>query len=137
MPVTVTHDEARERCTIQLTGLITLGDLEAGVDQQVAAGGWRLPTAIDTSDATGISLNFSDIQQLVAFVGVRVARHGRRGPVAIIAPHDLVYGVARMYEMAFAAAALPITLLVTRSSVEADEWLTLKTTSRDTEGDDH
>jgi hypothetical protein len=126
MPVSVTQDGARGRCLIQLTGLITLGDLETGVDQQVAAGWWALPTVIETSDATGITLNFSDIQQLIAFVSLRVARHGPRGPVAIVAPHDLVFGVARMYEMAFAAAALPITLLVTRSAVEADEWLELK-----------
>ena len=45
------------------------------------------------------------------------------GRTAIVAPSDLAFGLARMYEFTADPAEVPVTIQVFRSVQEADQWL--------------
>jgi hypothetical protein len=125
MPVTFELGPEAHRCTIHMSGLLTLADLEQGVDLQIAAGAWTRQTIIDTTDATGMTVVFSGILELVVFMRRRVQGLPPRGPVVIIAPVPAVYGVARMYQVAMEEALPSITIEVVRSRKDATDWLAL------------
>jgi hypothetical protein len=68
-----------------------------------------------------------DIQALAAAIGKRL-NHDDHHKVAIAAPQDLAYGLARMYEAY--TGELPTELKVFRSKDEALDWLKGENTSR-------
>ena len=82
MPVTFELGPEESRCTIHMSGLLTLADLEQGVDLQIAAGAWTRQTLIDTTDATGMMVMFSEVKELVAFMKGRVISALRSGRTA-------------------------------------------------------
>jgi hypothetical protein len=121
MPVTFeTHDH---RCMIRLTDLITLVDVETGLNAQIHAGAWARQTIVDTTEATGIDVPFTAIEHLLAFIARRAQGLPTRGPVAIVAPAPAVYGLARLYQRSAEAAAPRMTVEVVRSRRDAEAWL--------------
>ena len=80
-------------------------------------------------DVTGATIEgggTDEIQALAAAIGRRLDHDGRH-KVAIAAPQDLAYGLARMYEAY--AGQLPIELNVFRSREKALQWLKGKSTT--------
>ncbi len=75
---------------------------------------WDFTSASITGGST------DEIQALAAAIGRRLD-HGGFYKVAIAAPQDLAFGLARMYEAY--AGQLPIELNVFRSRGEALDWL--------------
>lgn len=122
MSVTVSLDPDRHWCTAHFSGQITLADMEAAALQQIAADAWSQPTLYETSDAAGIVMRATDLQQFVLFIERYVQDLPNLGPLAIIAPNDLVYGTARMYQ-AVVESRLHISIAVVRSREEAEAFL--------------
>lgn len=85
-----------------------------------------LDLIVDMSDAERIVAKASALQAGASLRG-RDARHDRPGPerIAVIAPTDAIYGIARMYGTHREAQGAKGQYLVFRSRAEAREWLGL------------
>jgi hypothetical protein len=75
----------------------------------------------DFSGAAADKLDTKGLRNLVGRVRERLGNRGTGYKVALVAPRDLDYGLARMYQAY--ASELPIALSVFRSSGEAWDWL--------------
>jgi hypothetical protein len=122
MSVTVSLDPGRHWCTAHFSGEITLGDMETAALQQIAADAWSHPTLYETSDASGIVVRATDVQQFVLFIERYVQALPNLGPLAIVAPNDLIYGTARMYQ-AVVEGRLHISIAVVRTPEEGEAFL--------------
>lgn len=74
------------------------------------------------SDVTLANAESRDLRELAGKVRQIIEGRGTGYKVAIVAPRDVDYGVARMYEAY--ASELPVDLRVLRNSEDAWEWLT-------------
>lgn len=75
----------------------------------------------DFSYAITGGLDARELRSLVRRVGERMDGRGEGYKIALVAPRDVDYGLARMYEAY--ASELPVELSVFRSSGEAWDWL--------------
>jgi hypothetical protein len=75
----------------------------------------------DFSAAAVSNLEGKELRNLVRGVRERLSVRGTGFKVALVAPRDIDYGLARMYEAY--ASELPISLSVFRSSGDAWDWL--------------
>jgi len=75
----------------------------------------------DFSGAVVSNFEGKVLRNLVRGVRERLATRGKGFKVALVAPRDIDYGLARMYEAY--ASELPILLSVFRSSGDAWDWL--------------
>jgi hypothetical protein len=75
----------------------------------------------DFSGARSGNLDARELRNLVRQVGERMDGRGEGYKTALVAPRDVDYGLARMYEAY--ASELPVELCVFRSSGEAWDWL--------------
>jgi len=115
-------DRSARRCVMHVGGVVTVPDLKRAIEMKIEGGAWSYPTILDLSDALDAAVSFRDIQSLVAFMQSAVKRLGPRGPMAIVAPEDVVFGVARMYQT-MADEHLPVVTHVARTMVDAEIWL--------------
>jgi hypothetical protein len=123
MATTFETDPGRRRCTIRLTGVISLADLKAGVRTQIDAGVWTWDTVVDATGATGTETTAADIVRVTNMIDGEVTAHHlpSRGPVVIVVPdpHSRVHELARQYQvMAMNASGLRIELV--RRVADAD-----------------
>lgn len=75
----------------------------------------------DYSDVTNINIDSSDIRRIVAQdqTNLSAFNHCR---IAVVAPHDLVFGMARMWELL--SENNNLTAAIFRDSLSAMAWLT-------------
>lgn len=109
-------------CTLHLSDLITPDDLREMVRSQVEHGAWTSPALIDTTTATGMRQGYSDLTEQVRYVERLSQGLPPRGAVAILAPADDIFGVARMYQVA-QDSALNFALEVFRARADAEAYL--------------
>ncbi|MGC4084193.1 MAG: hypothetical protein QM736_19300 [Vicinamibacterales bacterium] len=121
MPMRFELGPGEHRCTIHLSGVVTREVLEAGVIAQVAAGAWTRQTLLDGTHVTDMTALWRDMQQLVQFVRSTTQGLPPRGRTVILAPNDIVYGSARMYQVAL-EGVVPMALEVCRTMEEAEAW---------------
>jgi hypothetical protein len=103
-------------------GLLVAEELLSAFDSVASDPVFR-PTMGALWDLTGASIEAAgtdDVKTLAAAIGERLTE-SEYHKVAIAAPHDLTFGLARMYEAY--TAQLPIELGVFRTRDEALEWL--------------
>jgi hypothetical protein len=122
MPVRFDLGPEPNRCTLHLSGVITAEDWKNGVELQIAAGAWTRRMLWDASEATDVCPGYRETEELIKFV--RRAAIGRppRGRMAMLAPVDVVYGSARMYQNV-AVGAVCMEIAVVRTRAEAEEYL--------------
>lgn len=122
MPARVSVDPARNAVTVALVGRLTVAQAVAALAEIGADGRLRQgPTGlVDATALTGLDLKTRDIRQL-AFLASQADHRWRGGRWAVVAPGDLVYGMARMYQLIRSEA--PYELGVFRSPDEAAYWL--------------
>ena len=115
-------------CTLHLSELITPDDLRAGVRTQIEQHAWSQCALIDTSNATSMRQGFNDVTEQVRYIRQVSEGLPPRGPVAVLAPADDVFGVARMYQAA-QEAMLGMHLEVFRTRREAEDFLRARAAS--------
>ncbi|MEQ1729546.1 MAG: hypothetical protein ABL982_14335 [Vicinamibacterales bacterium] len=109
-------------CTLHLAGLVTADDLRVMIRTQIDQGAWAGQALIDTTAVTGMRQGYNDLVEQVLFVERVSAGLPSRGAVAILAPADDVFGVARMYQVA-QDATLGFRLEVFRTREGAEAFL--------------
>lgn len=122
MPWHIDVDREAQRCTVHLVGVVTMDDLKAGLQARAAAGAWPLPTLIDLTGATELTVHWPDMSHLAAVLSAMLHAMPARGRTALLAGNPAVFGVARMYEEAV-AADLQLVLRVFDERDAAVAWL--------------
>jgi hypothetical protein len=120
MPVAYLPDETRQRVTITLTGVVPVDQVIAMLDLQVRDGTWAWSVLYDGSRRVE-AFSSAEIHRLAEAANDVARRHGRRGPVAIVRPTDLGFGVARMFSMLSGHHAVAVQVF--RDLVSAEHWL--------------
>jgi len=123
MPVSFELGPGDRRCTIRFSGPLTLDDAQKSLDWQIDSGAWERGALMDFSDTTGIEVQFQNVRGFAAYVTTRARNLPARGPVAVIAPQEVMYGVLRMFQEWVEAMQPPWDLHVARTATEAEEWL--------------
>ena len=122
MPITYARDDARHRIDVTLAGAVTVEDLVAIVDRQAAEQTWHYGLCYDarriTKDAAG---TVDEVRRVLRHVVETSARHGARGPVAIITDNPADYAMVRMYSTL--GAEQQMTVEVFRDPGDAMRWL--------------
>ncbi len=109
-------------CTLYLSGLVTGEDLRVMVSTQIEQGAWTGGALIDTTAATGMRQGYTELTEQVRFVERVSAGLPPRGAVAILAPADEIFGMARMYQVA-QDGTLGLHLEVFRTREDAEAFL--------------
>lgn len=122
MPANVQIDPSRKFVTLDLRG--SLDPAEAASALRSIITHPDLPMApngiIDTTELVDLNLQARDVRDLAAMAELSDERW-RGGRWAVIAPRDLVYGMARMYQMIRSNA--PYEIGVFRTREEGVSWL--------------
>lgn len=121
MPVLFTFGPGPTRCTIEMSGVITLSDSERAIVHIVAARTWSRQTIVDMTTVTGLLLHFQDVHDLTTFIDARTRDAPLRGPIAIIAPNELLFVVAGVFKSAI-ERVVPLKMRVVKSLDEAEWW---------------
>ncbi|HKV42122.1 MAG TPA: hypothetical protein VJX67_23150 [Blastocatellia bacterium] len=107
------------------SGTVTGGELEAAAkaESQDEERTRRLKYGIvDLSDVTELAMTPEDIRGIVT-QHTRTAALMRRGAFAIVAPKDVVFGFARMWQVMVERTGWETQVF--RSRAEADAWIQL------------
>jgi len=108
--------------TIRFTGPLTLEDAQASLEEQIRNGAWERGALVDMSGTTGIAVQFQHVRGFAGYVTTRARNLPPRGPVAVVAPQEVMYGAMRMFQQ-WLEAVQPWDVYVARSVPEAEEWL--------------
>ena len=119
MPVSFERDDAKRRVLLAALGTVTAADLIHAMDRQAAEGIWQYSVLYDSSEVTDPP-SPADLRRVATHAASIEHKSGKRGPVAMYAPHDVVYGTARMYE---SVADDRVVWRVFRTREEAEAWL--------------
>jgi len=122
MSVSFELGPGERRCTIRFSGPLTLDDARASLDEQIRNGAWEHGALLDMSGATGMSVQFDHVRGFAGYVTTRARNLPPRGPVAVVAPQEVMYGLMRMFQQ-WVESVHPWDVHVARSVPEAEEWL--------------
>jgi hypothetical protein len=124
--ITYTIDETRGRVTLHYAGIITDGDLFVAYDRLYEDPRHRIgmDELADCRAVERIEVTRSGLQALSASTALRLDANQVPWRVAIVAPSDAVFGMARMYE-AFRSES-PEQVQVFRDLPAAELWLEQK-----------
>jgi hypothetical protein len=86
VPVTADRDDERRRVTVTVTDPWSVEEIAVTMDQQLAEQTWAYAVIYDVSRTAWIPSE-PDVLWLVKRGQQQVARHGARGPIAVITSH--------------------------------------------------
>jgi hypothetical protein len=122
MPATVQIDPSHNLVTLDLRGSLDPAEATSALRSIITHP--DLPMSpngiVDTTDLVDLNLQARDVRELAAMAELSDNRW-RGGRWAVIAPRDLVYGMARMYQMIRSNA--PYEIGVFRTRAEGVSWL--------------
>jgi hypothetical protein len=122
MPITYERDDAQQRIDVTLAGAVTVDDLLSTVDRQAAEQTWHYSLRYDARRITKDAASTADeVRRVLRHVVNTSARHGRRGPVAIVTDNPADYAIVRMYSTL--GAEQHVTVEVFRDPADALRWL--------------
>ena len=120
MPVDSSIDHTHRRVTQLVRDPVATAEVLAAISQQVDAGAWTYASLVDCSQSTWIP-STAEMRAIVARVEQFSARHGRRGPLAMVSAGNAArFGMFRMYSALTDAYA---SVSVFDSVAEAEAWL--------------
>jgi hypothetical protein len=124
MPIHYERDDVRRRVVITFPGTYQVSDGLDAIERHHAEGAWTYGVLYDLRSLQGHP-NVSDLKAYMERDSQPPAGESRpRGPVAILTPDPIVYGIACTY----AALGRPtITIEVFRDWNDADRWLVAHT----------
>ena len=96
MPIQYVTDDASRRIRVTLTDPLTVAELIASVERQLADGAWRYGLLVDAR-GTFPAPRPVDMRSFAARIRELVATHGPRGPIAIVARESGAIIGAHMY----------------------------------------
>lgn len=119
MPITFSENSATGWLETKATGLVTHDDIREHLKAEGESEALGIPEVFDAREAW-TNLSADEIRDLVYLTDSLQSRHPL-GPTAIIAQSDLVYGMARMYEILLEGKGVPVGVF--RTVREGEEWL--------------
>ena len=120
MPLHYERDDARHRVLIMTTGHVTTEDVLGAVDRQAAEGTWSYSVLYDMRTGKNIPAP-EDLRRVVMHVGMLTARHGPRGPVALVTTTPQMSRMARAYSKLGELTALDVEVFT--HIEDAEQWL--------------
>jgi RecJ-like exonuclease len=122
MPITYERDDARQRIDVMLAGAVSVEELLSIVDRQAAEQTWHYGLCYDARRITKDAASTVDeVRRVLRHVAETNARHGTRGPVAIVTDNPADYAIVRMYSTL--GAEQHMTVEVFRDPSDATRWL--------------
>ena len=122
MSITHERDDARRRINVKLAGTVTVEDLLAIVDRQAAEQTWHYSLCYDARRITKDAASTADeVRRVLRHVVETTAKHGARGPVAIVTDNPADFAMVRMYS--WLGAEQRLTVEVSRDPNDALRWL--------------
>jgi hypothetical protein len=118
MPISYFINEEKKWLYSRATGLVTFDDFVAHMRAEFGRPSASYPEIFDCTGAT-TDLTAADIRLLVKS-REHIANVQEAGPVAIVAPTDLFFGLFRIFDL-MTEAIRPIRIF--RNSTDAEAWL--------------
>ena len=120
MAVTYQKDDARRRIVVTIVGTATSVDIVEIINRQLSEGAWQYAILYDSRLDTSQTPT-AEVRAIIDYVARCISQHGPRGPVAIVTPNPVNYGMSRMYSTL--GEPVNLTVEVFREMEEAEEWL--------------
>lgn len=120
MPIHYERDDSRQRILIMTTGHVTTEDVLEVVDRQAEEGAWSYSVLYDVRAGKNIPTP-EDLRRVVMRVGMLTARHGPRGPVALVTETPQMWRMARAYSNLGQLTALDVEVFARVE--DAEQWL--------------
>jgi hypothetical protein len=120
MPFEYRLDHARQRLRIIGRDPAGVADVLAWLDRQAADGAWAYGSLDDLRRVT-FSPTAADVQRVLDQVTARSVAYGQRGPVAVVATHPGLFGMARLYSALVDLAVGDVEVF--SALAEAKHWL--------------
>jgi hypothetical protein len=122
MSIKVNVDESRELVEIVFAGEVTKSEFIELMDRYFREPSSAFPLGpFDLSDVTGVDVAAESVRDAARRAGEYVDSRLDGGKLAIVAPRDLLFGMARMYEILRGDS--PVEVRVFREREEAESWL--------------
>jgi hypothetical protein len=123
MPVTVTVDHAQRRVLVRCSGVVTYADIESHVQIEEPHAEVTHSGLVDLRGC-GTDMSVDEVRALAYRIHTRWS-HRYRGPTAIVADDDVMYGMARLFatlsEVTGNGISPPIEVF--RDIEDAEQWL--------------
>ena len=124
MPIRVNVDETRKLVEVVFEGELTESDIADLMDRHLRDPRSAFPLGLfDLCGVTAMSLSSDSVRDAAGRVAEHVNSRLEGGKLAIVAPRDLLFGMARMYEILRSES--PVEVRVFRQRDEAESWLGL------------
>lgn len=124
MPIHVRVDEAQALVEVEFAGELTDSDFIETVTRYLREPFTTLPLGLfDLSGVTVMDVASASIREVARRAAEHVDSSLEEGKVAIVAPRDFLFGMARMYEILRDGS--PVEVRVFRERGEAESWLGL------------
>ena len=120
MPIQYQRDDEKRRIFIHSDGVPVLEDVLGTMDRQAADGAWSYSVQYD-SRGTVRGPTPEELHQILLHIGKLTAKHGPRGPVAMIVGDPQVFKAAKRYASLGELTALRVELFATTEAAET--WL--------------
>jgi hypothetical protein len=122
MSIRVNVDESRELVEIVFAGRVNKSEFIELMDGYFHETSSALPLGLfDLSDVTIVDVAAESIRDAARRAEQYVDSRLDRGKLAIVAPRDLLFGMARMYEILRSDSAVEVRVF--RAREEAESWL--------------
>jgi hypothetical protein len=119
MPITIVVDHEHPLVTTTVWGHVTYEEIQSHLSEEERLRATGYPELIDAM-AASTTLTTDEVRALVNRTH-DMLRQGPFGPTAIASNNDVVYGMARMYQIL--AERDGISIAVFRRLPEAERWL--------------
>jgi hypothetical protein len=124
MPIRVNVDETRKLVEVVFEGELTGSDVADLMDRHLRDPSSALPLGLfDLSGVTAMGISSDSVRAAARRVAEHVNSRVEEGKLAIVAPRDLLFGMARMYGILRSES--PVEVRVFRQRGEAESWLGL------------
>src|ERR1700687_4985156 len=123
MPIRYERNDSRRRMVVTMKGAFQTDDVLAIMARQRVEDTWSYGILYDLRGMTG-EPTVADLRQLMSEAATRRHGEGPRGPVALVATDQALYG--RLCTYAALGRSTTLTVEVFRDVDKAEEWLTVQ-----------
>jgi hypothetical protein len=120
MSIDYLHDDVTCRIFVKTGREVTFEDVLGVIDRQAAEGAWSYEMLWDARESLSIP-SLDEVRRTVRHVGMLTARHGPRGPVAIVTTQAGLLRMTNVYSELGELTALDARAFATIA--EAEAWL--------------
>ena len=114
------RDDERQRILVRAEGPPSLEETLAIINRQAADGAWSYAVVYDSRGASR-GPTTEELHEVIRLVGKLTAKHGPRGPVAVVISNADFFRAAKRYAALGELTALEVELVATPEAAEI--WL--------------